>query len=1261
MKKIFLCAWLLGVASFSFGQTKVSTTHYTVTANSIIENGMLSQKIYLQGQSTPLVNITNIQTEQVDKLPAGVKKTNSFEPDIFTGLERKKMVAFINIPAYRVSGEKIEKLLSFDLEITEQVNGSGGTVAQKPTTVSHSVLASGTWYKVAVPSRGIYKIDYNFLQSLGVNPGTINPANIRVYGNGGTVLPEKVSSDQPDDLIENAVYVKSSGSTFANGDYILFYANGPVLWNKDSLNKSFTHTTNYYENQSYYFLNFDLGPGKRVTSENATGTSSLNVTSFNDYALIDNDSANLGGIGKVWWGYKMNSMVSPTPSQTINLNLGALTSDPIKLATYVGNVNTAGGNSLQLKFNGNLVKSFSLGQAPAGYLAADVEPADITVPAPANGAVSLQFTYLPNGTGAAYIDYVRLNYRRQLLFAGNQLAFRDWETTTLASGENASYTIQNAPSAIRVWDITNPLNPVALNGTAGSGSYTVTREGHSLKEFIAFDESQFNTFSTPTAIPGNPIANQDLHGLPQTDFLIVTPAEFRAAAEDLANYHRQKDNITVTIVQKEQVYNEFSSGGQDIGGIRNFIKMFYDRATNENDMIKNVLFMGAASYDYKNRLPFNTNFVPTYETYESVVTTLAYSSDDYYALLDDGDDITSNVPGQHIVDVGTGRIPAFTPEEAANAVNKIKNYTSSSSFGPWKNVVTYVADDIDDGGGMDHMRDCEAVNNFYPDSLEVMNLYKIYSDAYSKVSTPSGGRYPMVNKAINDQIYNGTLLMSYSGHGSPERWSHEAILTADDYGSWTNKNKLPVMVTATCDFGRFDDPEHRSAGARLAISPNGGSIAMITTTQVVFAPENTALNKAYTISQFTKNESGNWKTLGEALADAKNSYPNGAANNHKYVVLGDPALRLAMPVYNVRTDSLKMIENDGSTFSTDTIKALGRYALTGSITDEQHNVIDNFNGPVYVTVFDKTRKVQTVNPERLVVPGNPVTSFKLQTNVVAKVKGTVNNGVFTVSFIAPKDINYDYGLGKISYYANTDATDAAGFDSSFTVGGYNNNAPPDNTPPVVKPYIDNEKFRDGGVTGPNPLLYVKLYDDNGINVSGNSVGHDLVAILDGDVQNPYVMNNYYETEEGDYRKGYVRFPLYNLPEGVHTINVRAWDVYNNSGEGTVTFEVKNKDKGFISDLYNYPNPVTDVTHFVFQHNQEGENMEVSIRIFTAGGQLVKTINESFQTTGNRTEITWDGRGERGAPLVKGVYFYQLIAKTSKGISAKAYQKLVLLR
>lgn len=1205
------------------------------------------QRIPLENNIIPEIKLTHIKTKGVSQiLSDSIEVSNGFTPDIFIATERKQKYASLKIPLYCKQNNQVTQLVGYEISVTYPDKAYEET-AQKPTGVSHSVLATGNWYKMAVTKRGLYKIDYSFLQSMGINPTQVNPKNIRVYGNGGTILPEGVSDDQPDDLIQNAIYVHASGNTFGANDYVLFYANGPVLWEKDSIRSRFKHTNNPYADKSYYFLNFDSGSGLRIAEENANGNASHTYTDFNDYAVYDHDSINIGKIGRQWWSNEMNSQTGAPSSTSLSMNLGGV-KDSVYASIHVANVNIATGNTLTMKINGQTVSTTSLQNSPSGIYFYDATNTFYFQPGSPN--LNIQFKYNPNGSGSAYLDYIELNYKRNLSFSGKELAFRNWASAALNAGELAGYTISNAPSGIKIWDITHPLKPIALKGTLSGNSYHFTREGGSLHEFIAFNGTQF---PSPQYI--GTVANQDLHGLSQTDLLIITNNDLKPSADAFAAFHRQRDGINVTVATLGKIYNEFSSGGQDIGGIRNFIKMFYDRAQGEQDMLKNVLLLGAASYDYKDRIAHNTNIVPTYETTLSSTEGNAFSTDDYYTILDPGETILST---NNLLDIGIGRIPATTNEEAQDALNKIKAYVSPASFGPWKNVVSFVADAHDDGnfGSMDHSNDCEQISNFFYEKDRIYNLYKIYSDAYNDIPEAGGLRFPDVNRAINDRAFNGTFLMSYSGHGNFERWSHYAIFTADDYDDWTNINKLPIIFTGTCDFGRFDKPEEKYAGVKLMMNPKGGCIAIITTTQQVVQGGNRELGINYMLQQFgERDSSGRFYTLGDGLRHAKNASSNGGGYNKvRYVLLGDPALHPPIPQLDVNTDSLLMNKN-GQWVKSDTLKALGNYALAGSIKDDHGQLQSDFNGSVYVTIFDKPTTIQTVYP----LATTP--SFKVQNNIIAKVRAEVVNGHFNAEFIVPKDINYDLGLGKISYYANSDTKDANGLDTMIYIGGYNQIAPADDQPPVVKAYIDNEKFRDGGATGPNPMLYVKLSDDHGINVSGGSVGHDLVAILDDDIQNPMVMNNYYQTEESDFRNGYVYFPLYNLPEGKHTITVKAWDTYNNSGTGSVSFEVHNKDKGFISEIYNYPNPVTDITHFVFQHNQAGEEMKVTLQVFNTSGALQWTYQKELTPEGNRTEITWDGTGLNGQPLAKGVYFYRLHIKTQKGAEATAYQKLILLK
>lgn len=1253
-KYIWVILLALGIIQTANGQ---ATNVVNGAENIVPQYGQsyYTQRIPLENNVIPQIKLTDIQSADIEALPfKNVTANNSFIPDIFIATERKQKYAIIRTPLFRKKDGRLARLKAYKIAVTYPENATTThKEAAKPTTVSHSVLAQGTWYKIAVSHRGIFKIDYALLQSMGINPAQVNPKNIRLFGNGGTVLPEEVSDDQPDDLIENAIEVHASGSTFQQGDYVLFYANGPVLWEKDSFDSRFEHTNNYYEDKSYYFLTVDQGAGLRVQSEPATGSASQTFTDFNNYAVYDHDSVNIGAIGRTWWSNAMNSQTGIASSTNLTMNLGSV-EDSVYTRLQVANVNDADGNILTMKINGHTVQSSSLSNNVTGFSVEQyytyLTPSFTFIPGTAN--LNITFNYNPLGNGSAYIDYVEMNYKSPLKFSGTELTFRNWESAALPATSKAGYAIGNAPSDLRVWDITNPLKPIALNGALSGSTYNFTRDGGRLHEFTAFTGKQFDN---PQFI--STVANQDLHGLAATDLLIITNDALKPAAEAFAAFHREHDNLKVTVATVDKIYNEFSSGGQDIGGIRNFIKMFYDRASGQQDMIKNVLLLGAASYDYKDRVANNTNIVPTYETVNSSNESQAFSTDDYFVILDPGETVLSEA-GNNLLDVGIGRIPATTNDEAMVALAKLEHYISPASFGPWKNNITFVADDHDDAslGSMNHLSDCETIDSYFYQDNRQYNLYKIYADAYNKVAEAGGSRYPEVNKAINDRIFTGTFLMSYSGHGSATRWSHEAILTPDDYDNWTNYDKLPLMFTGTCDFGRFDDPAVKYAGVKLMMNPGGGCIAIVTTTQAVYRSGNTDLAVHYMQDQFNNLIGGGHNTLGEALRQSKNAINNGTDfNKIKYVLLGDPALQLPLPELKVRTDSLLTSQN-GQQVANDTLKALGNYTLKGSVTDNQGQVQTGFNGSVYVSIFDKPTTVQTVNTTPGVTP-----TFNIQNNIVAKVRATVTNGRFAADFIVPKDLNYDMGKGKISYYANSDTKDANGLDTTVNVGGVNQQAGNDDEPPVVKAYIDNDKFHNGGATGPNPMLYVQLSDDNGINVSGSSVGHDLVAILDGDIQDPINLNDYYQSNEGDFRQGNVYYPMYNLPDGEHTITVKAWDSYNNSGEGSVSFVVKNKDTGFINDLYNYPNPVTDVTHFVFQHNQANVAMTVTLQIFNVAGALQWTYQKSMTPDGNRTEIIWDGKGIDGQPLARGIYFYRLHIKTEKGVEATAYQKLVMLR
>jgi len=870
-------------------------------------------------------------------------------------------------------------------------------------------------------------------------------------------------------------------------------------------------------------------------------------------------------------------------------------------------------------------------------------------------SVNINFSPI-DASGLGFLYYIEINTRCNLSMSSDQLSFRDWNS--VGAGNVANYQIQGATGNTSVWDITNPQVPVLMNGSLSGSTYSFTQDASMLHEFVAM-----NTTNLYSPQYSGMVANQNLHGAAQVDDIIVTNPEFLDQANALATYHHQHDNMRTIVATTTDIYNEFSSGSQDISAIRDFVRMFYKRAgSNVNQMPKYVTLYGGASFDYKNRLANNSNFVPIYESSESFDNLACYSGDDFYGFLDDNENI-DNTTIVNVLDVAIGRLPARSVDDANNLLTKVLGYNSPATLGPWRVSATFVADkgcvgpnEYDDAGN--HMGDAEIMASQVAASGQ--NLYneeKVYVDAIPLTSTPAGPRCPNANASLDDQVFKGTFLINYNGHGNPTVWSSERILTEDDFNAWNNTNMLPFMITATCDFGQYDHPEFVSSAEQLVIRGGGGVIDIVTTTESVYSGYNIELNKPFLSSQFTKNTNGTWNTFGNAYMIGKNNTYISTTdietliNFRKFALLGDPAITPDFPQYNVHLDSV----TDGySQLRADTVKALGSYILNGSVRDSSGNILTGFNGLVSVSFFDKPRTVPVID--------GCSESFVLQDNIIYKGRATVTNGLFSVPFITPKDINYYYGTGKVSSYAQSDVTDGAGCDTSITVGGFSEHPVISTDTPVVKAYINDSLFLNGGITGNNTSLFVSLFDQTGFNVSGNDVGHDMTAVLDGNVEVPYILNDYYESSPNTYQRGYVTFPLTGLADGRHTLTVKAWDVNDNVGTGSVDFMIIDSSVADIQSLMNYPNPFTNTTTFVFEHNHPNEQLNVDILIYSTSGALVKNINQTFTAEDSRTnELTWDGTDNNGSRLPSGVYVYRLNLTTEKGFKSSAYQKLVIVR
>ena len=1216
---------------------------------------LYAKKLPISGYGKVSAKLSNLQFEpladtNIPQINEHIK--DDIVVDAQFALEKKQpnaIISFIPIRRNPNTGG-LERLVGFELELG--VSSQALPKSGERDYTDNSVFNQGDLYEFTVTQTGIHRIDFDFLDELGITE-TVNLNNLRIYGNGGGMLPELAGTERYDDLAENPlkIYDQNNNGTFDAGDYALFYAVGPDIWTYNADNQGFEHSKHLYATASHYFLNYDIGSGKRVATQSSPSAANITVTDFDDYAFHENEWANLNHSGRQWYGEEFGGVLSRDFSFDFpNIN----TNEQAHLKTRVAATSYNASTSFNIALNGQNVQTHILNFIPNASYTSDVarlssKETQVSVNAE---QLNVNVAYnLADPLGVGRLDYIALNVRRHLKFDGGQMDFRD--ARSVGDGNIAQFQFQNTLAGnTEIWDVTHIHDVSALDWQTQGGASHFVANASELREYVIFDGTQYHQ---PASALGK-AASQNLHALEFPDFIIVTHSDFLEQAERLADFHREQDGMMVRVVTVKQVYNEFSSGMQDVTAIRDYVKMHYDRASADPSKFPDyVLLFGDASYDYKNiefTPELNHNFVPVYESNATVETTSTYCTDDYFGFLDDdeGDNINST-DNTKLMDAAIGRLPATTPEEARQMVDKILSYHDRQSLGDWRNNFIIVGDDENSNTHFNHSE--EHTNNIRQNYPEY-NIDKLYLDAYEQESTPGGSRYPDVRKAINDRIFTGTFVMNYVGHGGESGWAHERVLHVSDIQKWDNIDRLPLFITATCSFGRFDNPNKLSAAEHIILHPSGGGIAIVTTVRLVYASQNKRLNGDF-LSHLYESENGKMLTIGEIMRRGKNDAANTGTNNRKFALLGDPALTLAYPKYDVVTTS---VNGKDISLASDTLRALTEVTVTGEIHDASGGLLSDFNGTLYPRVFDKSATVETLANDN----DSNKAEFQLRKNNIFKGQATVENGRFSFKFIVPKDIAYQYGAGRISYYAENGEIDANGYTENIIIGGIADDAGSNNVPPKVDVYMNDENFVFGGLTDDSPKLLVNLEDEFGINTVGNGIGHDITAVLDDDQRNLYVLNEYYRAAKDDHTGGSILYPLADLESGLHTIEIKAWDIHNNSGKGYTEFVVAETAALALEHVLNYPNPFTDKTSFWFEHNRPGDELEVNIQILSMSGRVVKSIHNTVATDGYRVnDIEWDGLDEFGQKIGKGVYLYRLHVKASDGTSSDKIEKLVILK
>ena len=1110
---------------------------------------------------------------------------------------------------------------------------------------NNSVLSSGTWFKFSVDTTGVFKIDRNLLQSIGISTSGLNPRKIHIYGNGGQLLPELNSAFRYDDLQENAIYIEgeTDGSFDAN-DFILFYAKGPHDWVLDTTNETATHRQNIYSDKAYYFITVNETDGKRIqakTVNNNTATATISI--FDDFTFIEKEEKSILAAGTQWF---YDEDFNITNTQDFNIPFPNVLSGKELEVSVRGVTNSVVNSSMAIQLNSQDIFTINYPGINASSLtkAIALERSAKVTNSSENLAISITYDNNGNPSASAFLDYVEVIGKKNLRFSDFQFSFRSFQQAN-ATGTIA-YQIQNGANAFQVWDVTDYINPKQIVNEDAGTNFTFKDNAGELREYIILDQ---NDFYIPETIQNSRVENQNLHALQDVNYIIITNEELSNQAQRLADYHQNNSNLTTKVVLIDEIYNEFSSGSKDITGVRDFIKYIYDSNTTPDKKLQYVCFFGDASYDYKDRIEANNNIVPVKLSTISFNLASSYVTDDFFVMLDADEGVMST---SHTIDVVSSRIPVSTVSEATDVIDKILSYYSKEAIGDWRNTITLLADDIDVAGEEVIEQGVESIADEIKANKPIFNINKIYADAFVQEKSAGGERYPEVNKAMTNAVEKGTLVFDYFGHGGEDGFASERFLDKEQIQGFNNSNTLPLLITVTCDFSRFDNPNRITAGELNFKNKNGGSASMITTTREVFISTGQRFNEQLIRVLFGFNNED--YTIAEALAVAKNQF----SSSQKFFIyyFGDPAMKLAIPEPNVRI--IKMNDKD-ITQSLDTIKALSKIKFEGVVTDNSNNILPNFNGTLSTTIFDKTIDKQTLDNDGFGV----VMTFDTQDSKLFRGKSTIENGAFSFDFIVPKDIKIAYGKGKISFYAENGEIDKAGANFDIVVGGINQNAPEDNFGPEIGLFMNDESFIDGGNTNASPNLIATFSDASGINTSITAVDHDIIAILDGDTSNPIVLNDFYQTELNDFTKGKVVYKFQDLEVGPHTLTLKAWDTYNNSSETTLNFVVVSDTILNLENVLNYPNPFVNYTEFWFNHNKPNEPLEVQVQIFTVSGKLVKTINQNIQTTGNLSrEIVWNGLDDFGNKIGKGVYVYKLKVKsTTSNLVSEKYEKLVILQ
>ena len=1112
-----------------------------------------------------------------------------------------------------------------------------------------SKLATGQWVKVSVRESGIYQITVDDIRKYGLGSDL---SQIHVFGYGGAPLSEFMLGDNYADDLPQMPVVRT-------GDRILFYAQGPTTWKMESKSGFAQMQVQHpYANSGWYFITND-SRFSDITIEKATNAPAGEVVdTYVERLYHEQEIVNPGETGRRYLGEDFKS----NASQTFSFDLDGLAAGTSVGAYISFGALTKGANStLKILVNDSVYSTKTI-KPESEHDHYKLSNTVVDFELFGTNTVKLGINYSCPGTvQLARLDFITINYLRHLALRDGRLVFGlDY------AGADKQYRMSGATQATHVWDVTRPFAPVELNVVVGDGTLTFSPTGSGRKEFVAFDESA--TYNHPEFISQYKVSNQDIHSEPVPDMIILSPSAYLEEARRVAELHEKYDNFRVLVLDHEKVFNEFSSGARDAMAYRRLCKMFYDRGdSGDGHKLGYLLLMGCGNFDNRQidvkHEALNYPSLLTWQTVASDNDNNSITTDDFFGILADGTRATRSEEGcdhDEVMNIAVGRMIVKNVSEARTVVNKLVKYVTKPDYGSWKNQVMLVADDEEKGMFMEQSKDMFAFMQSNGGE-DIMANY-VFTDAFNAVSEGGGRAYPDARNKLFTTLNEGVLWWNYMGHASTQNWTGEGLLMRSDVETKLFYRHLPVLFAGTCEYTRFDNSV-LSSGERIFLNANGGAIAMICPARLAYNDGNGYMANAVAQYVFSRDEQGKPRRIGDILRLGKNRIVRSGDNLRRFVLFGDPAMRLAWAPYTAQVEAINGKAVDPEHMPV--FKAREQVEFSGKIVGADGELATNFNGSIVSTLFGPEQTILTHGHS------DPNNSKKVyyndRPNRLAVTVDTVESGRFTVRIVIPSEVdneyeNYHPSLINLYAYDRRDSIEAKGSNSDFFIYGYKDEEVTDTIGPnIITLGLNDDTFVDGSDINESPLVLATVSDESGVNFSSAGIGHTMTLTIDGTMTYSDVSSYYTPMYAEEGTLGRINYQLSDLKEGPHSLRLRVWDVYNNVSEKTIYFNVVNGLAPEIADVY-CAYPASTETSFYVKHNRPDAVVTVTIEVYDLMGRLVWSSTQSGRSDMYySTPVTWDLTDRGGRRVPRGIYVYRATISTDGVKEATKAKKLAVTR